>query len=480
MSAASPRDVLACLLARQQQLLDDASLEAVLRQWQAAAPRPFLDVLLEQTPLSAVQKAKLQATIDRQAQETCADPLQARLRSLPPGMQRMLAGESMEPSASTAPSADTLPDATVQRPGAWMPRLGLTPGDRFDIQQVLAQGGLGVVFLARDREIDRTVALKQIKSQWADDENSRARFLLEARVTGRLEHPGVAPVYALGTDDTGRPYYAMRLIRGESLLDVIERFHRGRGVEVSPANRMPEVRKLLQRLVDVCNAVDYAHSKGVIHRDIKPSNIMLGKFGETLVVDWGLAKLIGSDEDVALTTRMAPTAAEEAGATSTRIGSALGTPAYMSPEQAAGRIHELGPATDVYSLGATLYHLLTGQLPHAAEEDVGVAISAAEHGPITPPRMHAPWLPRPLQSICLKALAPKPSGRYLSARSLSEDIQRWLADEPVAAHAEGWGERIFRWLRTHRTLATAFAVAYLVATIAVAAGLILWYRLDRP
>ena len=301
-----------------------------------------------------------------------------RLAALPQAVRELLSPtENGEPPLTKRPG-ETRASGAARGPSSATTRPGMTPGERFDIQQVLAQGGLGVVFLARDREIDRTVALKQIKSQWADDEDSRARFLLEARVTGRLEHPGVVPVYALGTDDTGRPYYAMRLIRGESLLEVIDRFHRVRGGAPTGAKRMSELRKLLQRFLDVCNAVDYAHSKGVLHRDLKPSNIMLGKYGETLVVDWGLAKVIGSDEDVALTTRMAPSLAGQADAISTRMGAAIGTPAYMSPEQAAGRNDELGPATDVYSLGATLYHLLTGRLPHEGDDDVGVMIAAAQ------------------------------------------------------------------------------------------------------
>lgn len=476
----SPRDVLACLHARRQELLPDAELESVVRQWLAGPERPLLSALVERAKLSPSQVVVLQGAIDRQAQETCADPLGARLQVLPEAIQRMFVAAADGEVPATVRSDDTRPEATTSSVrGGDKRHEAHTPGERFDIQQVLAQGGLGVVFLARDREIDRTVALKQIKSQWADDADSRARFLLEARVTGRLEHPGVAPVYALGADDTGRPYYAMRLIRGESLLEVIDRFHRGRGSEVSAAKRMSELRKLLQRFMDVCNAVDYAHSKGVLHRDIKPSNIMLGKYGETLTVDWGLAKVIGSDEDVALTTRMAVTLEGQADATGTRIGAAIGTPAYMSPEQAAGRNNDLGPATDIFSLGATLYHLLCGCLPHAPEDDIAVMIAAAENGMITPPRRHAPWLPRALESICMKAMALAPTDRYISARALSEDVQRWLADEPVAAHRERVSERVFRWLRNHRTLATALAVGYLITTVAVVVGVIGWNHLQN-
>ena len=146
----------------------------------------------------------------------------------------------------------------------------------------------------------------------------------------------------------------------------------------------------------------------------------------------------------------------------------------MSPEQAAGRNDELGPATDVYSLGATLYHLLAGQLPHAAEEDLGVMIARAERGKIAPPHQLAKWIPKPLSSICMKALTFSPEARYASARALSDDIERWLGDEPVRAHAEGWMERAFRWTRTHRTLATSLFVGYLVATAAVVVGVIGW------
>src|SRR5262249_11176450 len=206
---------------------------------------------------------------------------------------------------------------------------------------------------------------KQRRVPHADDPASRARFLLEAEVTGRLEHPGVVPVYGLGTSDQGRPFYAMRFVRGQSLKEAIDRFyqadeHPGR----DPAERTLALRQLLGRFIDVCQAIAYAHSRGVIHRDLKPANILLGPYGETLVVDWGLAKVVGRDDPppqpaAELTLRPA----SHSGSSETVAGTAMGTPAYMSPEQAEGRLERIGPASDIYSLGATLYCLVTGRPP---------------------------------------------------------------------------------------------------------------------
>jgi serine/threonine protein kinase len=469
----TPHDLQLCTLVHRRKLLSDQQLEAAVCQWLTDPQRPLLGILAIHGGLSSAQQAALERELQSPS-ESLQEPVRSNAQSLPTSIRQLLEPHVSDVTLATQGRFDTRPHGGRSRPSVEAALAGLTPGERFDIQQVHAQGGLGVVYLARDREIDRSVALKQIKSQWADDEDSRARFLLEARITGRLEHPGVVPIYALGADATGRPYYAMRLIRGESLLEVLHRFHGVRGTALNPRQRMPELRKLLRRFVDVCNAVDYAHSKGVIHRDLKPSNIMVGKYGETLVVDWGLAKVIGADEDVALTTRMVRAPEGEGNVTSTRVGTTIGTPAYMSPEQAAGRNDELGPATDVYSLGATLYHLLTGALPHEADDDLGVVFARLEQGKILPPRIRAPWLPNPLNAICVKALASAPADRYASARALSDDIERWLSDEPVRAHTESAIERVYRWMRNHRTLATSLLVGYLVAAAAVVAGVIGW------
>src|SRR6476620_7135791 len=192
-----------------------------------------------------------------------------------------------------------------------------------------ARGGLGEVFRGTDPELNRTVAVKRLQDRHADDPGSRRRVLVEAEVTARLEHPGVVPVYALYREAGGRPAYAMRFVQGSTLWDAVRAYHAGPPDPVA-------FRRLLQSFLQVCQTVAYAHSRGVIHRDLKPQNILLGKFGETLVVDWGLAKVVGRPED-ALSEATEATRVPGAGSgDETAMGSAVGTPAYMSPEQAAG------------------------------------------------------------------------------------------------------------------------------------------------
>jgi len=226
-----------------------------------------------------------------------------------------------------------------------------------------AAGGLGEVYLARNSELSRDVALKFLKQDKAGNRDNLRRFLLEAEVTSRLEHPGVVPVYSLGADASGTPCYAMRFIRGETLQDALAAFHALEGHGRDPAERSLALRSLLQRFISACNTVAYAHSRGILHRDLKPSNVIVGKYDETLVVDWGLAKAFDRHEaqvPVGEETLM-PSSLNDWPATPT-FG-AVGTPAYMSPEQAQARWDLVRPASDVYSLGATLYAILTGKAP---------------------------------------------------------------------------------------------------------------------
>ena len=212
-----------------------------------------------------------------------------------------------------------------------------------------ARGGLGEVFVTRDTQLNREVALKLILQPRAGQPESRRRFLREAEITSRLEHPGIAPIYVVGSDSNGRPYYAMRFIRGVTFDEAIRRFHSSVDAGLDAGQYGLGLRKLLGRFQDVCNTLAYAHSKGVLHRDVKPGNVILGEYGETILVDWGLAKTFqeeesGIDEDVA-TSETDPQQPD--GVAATQIGLGMGSPGYMSPEQAAGEWDRVGPASDV-------------------------------------------------------------------------------------------------------------------------------------
>src|SRR5262245_45481251 len=228
----------------------------------------------------------------------------------------------------------------------------LPAGERYQVVRLHAQGGLGEVHLAEDAELHRPVALKTIQDEHAADPAARRRFLREAEVAARLQHPGIVPVYGLTVDAAGRPAYAMRFIEGEPLSEAVRRFHAAGARFDSSA-----FRQLLQHFVAVCNAVAYAHSRGVVHRDLKPANVMLGRFGETLVVDWGVARTIDRTEAAKAAGEATVRPTVDVAGDRTQMGAAVGTAAYMSPEQAAGRWDVLGPASDVYGLGAVLYCL---------------------------------------------------------------------------------------------------------------------------
>jgi serine/threonine-protein kinase len=348
-----------------------------------------------------------------------------------------------------------------------------------------AAGNLGVVYVARDEELNREVALKEIKERNADHLHSRAKFMLEAEVTRGLEHPGIVPVYGLGRYDDGRPFYAMRFIRGRSLLQAVNRFHAEIAHDADAGRRSLALQGLLRRFTDVCNAVAYAHSRGVLHRDLKPDNVMVGRYGETLVVDWGLAKACGvsggpatielADEPLPEGT-LRPSTADAAEAT--QAGSLVGTPAYMSPEQAAGRIDLMGPASDVYGLGATLYHVIVGQPPIQAAT-LGEALQKVRDGEIPRPCSIALWLDPALEAVCLKAMASKPDDRYASARALAEDVDRWIAGEAVSAYPEPWTRRAWRWARRHRMSMLTAASVLLMVLVGLAIAQVIQTKANR-
>jgi WD40 repeat protein len=323
-----------------------------------------------------------------------------------------------------------------------------------------AQGGLGKVSLARDEKLKRPVALKEIRPEKREDAYQRQRFLTEAEITGQLEHPGVVPIYDLDQDADGQVRYAMRFIQGRTLSEAIAAHHR----QPTPLR----FRELLQRFVSVCQTVAYAHDQGVIHRDLKPANVILGSYGETLVVDWGLARrLAGPAADPALPEVGATAEATDDDQRLTQAGQILGTPAYMAPEQAAGDVAGTGAPADIHSLGAILYELLTGQPPYQGKK-VAEVLAAARQGRCPRPTSVRRGVPRALEAVCLKALARDIPHRYATAAELAGDVERWLADEAVPACREPVTARLRRWLRRHPALTAGVGALLLTGVIALA------------
>ncbi len=331
---------------------------------------------------------------------------------------------------------------------------------RYAINSHLAKGGLGTVFIAEDQELRREVALKFILDRFAGDAGCLASFRAEREITARMQHPGIVPVYGVGQLANGRPFYVMRYIKGRSLKEAIADYY-ARAGGMPPAEREMEFHNLLTRFVAACHTVAYAHNRCVINRDLKPEHVMLGRYGETLVVDWGLAMRVdppdAKADSNANTVLADPTAGD-----SSRGGA--GTLMFMSPEQAAGAVF-LTPATDIYSLGATLYVILTGRLPFPSASSVHELRQRVIRGDLAPPRQVNPRCPKALDAICRKAMAGQILDRYDSAEALAADIERYLADQPVSVLRDTRGEAVLRWTRRHRGAALTGLLGLVSLTI---------------
>jgi serine/threonine protein kinase/Flp pilus assembly protein TadD len=471
MTAAADRHLLFGLLALQTGIIDHGQLILAFQAWIRDKSKSLADHMEGRGDLDIGDRAAVEGLMARHIkrhggnveQSLAAVPANRSTRASltklgEPEIEATLARVARSKN-SQATEADGEDDP--ERTASMSVGGSTSEGQRFRILRPHARGGLGAVFVALDSELHREVALKQILENHADDPPSRDRFVAEAEITGGLEHPGVVPVYGLGTYDSGRPYYAMRFIKGDSLKEAIKHFHADKASKNDFRQHSLELRKLLRRFLDVCNAIDYAHSRGVIHRDIKPANIILGKHGETLVVDWGLAKVVGRVDPSGGEQTIAPSSG---GSSDTVPGSVLGTPAYMSSEQASGDLDQVGPLSDVYSLGATLYCLLTGKPPFAGD-DIGEILRKVRTGNFLAPREVNPTLDKALEAICTKAMATGPADRYATCRALAEDIERWMADETVAAYHDPWMRTLSRWLTRHRTGVTAAAAALLVGLV---------------
>ena len=503
----SDRNLLLGMLAVQFRFVTQPALIKAMHGWMLEQHRPLEDILTEQGALNSNKRAELLQVFATFIEQHGGDVEQS-LGSLAPQPEliqelQSLGGEDLQgsvmalapqpvksPPKVSNPIHDLLSDDSTEPVGESVDqesRSQRAAHFRFEKSEFYKQGGLGIVFKANDTELSRNVALKEIRPERSQDPQFQNRFLREGRITGTLEHPGVVPVYSLGKYPDGRPYYAMRFIRGKSLKQAIQEFHASNAVEAvgpkSVASQQQEadmvaasktddndtqkdseglkfdsLEKLIRRFISVCETIAYAHSRGVLHRDLKPENIMLGKFGETYVVDWGLAKAQDEAEPIfdgeySIDPPVTPHAHENV-----NTKGPFGTPGYMSPEQEAGDASKVSFSTDIYALGATLYVILTNKTPSI--------IQSEPKSDIELPTQLNSNAPRNLEFICLKALQKHPENRFASAKDFANALQCAIDGLPI----EGWNneplvDRAVRLTKQHKTGVVSAVAATLVAAI---------------
>lgn len=449
-------DIAVAVAALQIAVVNERKLTEALRSWTIHGNVPLLDHLTElgliddtaQQELATVArelltKSKEESSIDSVNKSEIAETLEAIDRS---GRVSRLLGVQVIAGVS---------DASDQRRAMHGYRL---------IRKI-GEGGLGRVWLAFDENLKRYVAIKEISG--ADTPAAVERFDREAVITGRLEHPGIVPIHQLGKEDsTGKSFYVMRFLGKTTLRDAIIEYHERRA-EGSDDPML--IRRLLNDFVSICQAIGHAHSRHVIHRDLKPENIAIDSFGQVIVIDWGIAKVFG---DVNVGEAAADLNPDGIRSQSTMHGQVLGTPLYMAPEQAAGRIDDLDERTDIYGLGAILFAILTGTAPHEGScdqsqiSDGREMLTAIASRPTPNAKECDSSVNDALAAICSKAMSRKQYSRYQSAMELADDVQRWMAGEPVSAQRERLMQKAQRWVRHHSVWSQIIAAGLIIAFVA--------------
>ncbi len=458
------------VLALQVDLLDAGQFAEACSAWAARKTQPLAALIQERGWISAAERAHVEFLLHRKLRKHGGDAHASLIAVSDDRARGVIAGIADVDVRQSLAELSTREDRTL------ISTVAHEPGSRqrYTLTGLHAHGGIGQVWLALDGDLGRQVALKELRPERAGDTALASRFIEEARITGQLEHPGIVPVYELARrPDDGQPFYTMRFIHGRTLAEAARNYHDRRQAGES---RPLELIALLNAFVAVCNAVAYAHSRRVIHRDLKPQNVVLGDFGEVVVLDWGLAKLADRPDDMGALESVALDG--DSSRRATMAGQVLGTPAYMAPEQAQGRLDQINHRTDVYGLGAILYEILVGQPPFGGAPTLDV-LRLVINDPPARPRSVVPATPQALEAVCLKALAKEPAARYESARVLADEVRHFLADEPVREYTEPIPVRAARWMRRHRTLVSGVAVLLLTVTAATVAGLVLLGRKNQ-
>jgi serine/threonine protein kinase len=457
------RDVAFAVAALDAGLLSSRQLAAAVIEWTFHGDKPLGEHLVDKDLLTTEHRNQIEVQADQQLSRAVAR-LSATGRD---GRQSA--------SASTFGQLDTN-GQVVKLLG-----LDLAPdwdtsdqhrkiSARYKLLRQLGQGGMGTVWLALDEQLGRLVAIKEMR-HGGDSSAAMLRFRREAQVTGRLEHPSIVPVHQLGENtESGKVFYVMRFLGKRTLEDAIAEYHERR--EAGDKNPL-HLHRLLTSFVTICQAIAFANSRNVVHRDLKPENVALDDYGQVIVLDWGLAKLNGRGDlqEIFGDLELGDAATTE----HTSAGQVLGTPMYMAPEQAAGRIDEIEQTTDVYGLGAILFAIMTGCAPHEKSHDSLTSTSRVTElfqQIVSKPAPHAvelnPDAPAELDAVCAKAMANRRYARYATALELADDVQRWMAGEPVSTYTEPWRTRARRWMSKHRRtslLTGALLTIFVVSTI---------------
>jgi len=451
------------ILAVQADLITQSQFVEACAVWSAKKSRALADILVERGWLAGEDRALVDRLVGQKLKKHSGDAVASLAEVLPPAIRATLVGFGDEDINSTLAPDGPQRLSTLGNPGE-------SSRGKYTMTRLHATGGLGRVWLAHDAGLDRDVAIKELLPNRSASAEALARFLREARITGQLEHPGIVPVYELLSDPAlPSPIYTMRFIRGATLAEAFADYHRNRlSGRVGPL----ELREMLGAFVSICQAVAYAHSRRVIHRDLKPANIVLGEFGEVMVLDWGIAKVLGEadpHDPAATVLTVMPIAVDIA---STQAGSILGTPSYMAPEQAQGRIDAIDERTDVYGLGAILYELLTGRTPFEGASVTEILADVIGKNPV-PPGSISTGVAKALEAICMKCLQKKREDRFAGPKEIAAEVQRYLADEPLLTYRDSVRVRAARWMRHHKTLTASSAVGVLVALPILTLALIL-------
>ena len=489
MGTASTKGKLFASFARRLGYVTDGQLDLACQARRRDPSRELADILVAQGAIDATNRALIEEVVESHLALHAGNAEACFAGILDKGwVPAVLLADGSDPAtAANAPMGPEPPVVAWQEGNADALTETVTlgsytsGGSRYELLERKGWGGMGEVWLARDRELNREVLLKQVLPQLAENARNRGRFLRETRTGAILEHPGIVPVYDIGQHPGGQLFQVMRYFRPGSLHKKIAAYH------LAHPDALDELafRTLLGHFDTACRAIEYVHTRGILHLDIKPQNIVTGEFGETQIIDWGLAQITDADmlekvhqESGNLASGSArgdsqtPGSRVKSTATDVLARGLRGTPAYAAPEQWKGDRSLLGPWTDVYGLGATLFEILAGKAPFKVpsptlEEDVEIG------------NLHRdvkPWVPANVRAICRKAMAVKPGDRYATAAALADDIERFLADEPVAAWPDPWRVRLWRFVKRHRTAVAAAGMLLATTTVALAIGNVLVAR----